>query len=100
VDEGKISKDLVPKVLEHLMKGDASGVQEAIKVIGIKPMSNSELQEIIQRVLEDTSLIRERGEGSFEALMGEIMKEVRGRIEGSKVSAILRKEIDAKIGRV
>ena len=100
VDEGKISKDLVPKVLELLMKGDASGVQEAIKVIGIKPMSNSELQEIIQRVLEDTSLIRERGEGSFEALMGEIMKEVRGRIEGSKVSAILRKEIDAKIGRV
>ncbi|MCZ6613515.1 MAG: Glu-tRNA(Gln) amidotransferase subunit GatE, partial [Thaumarchaeota archaeon] len=100
LDEGKISKDLVPKVLELLMKGDAAGVREAIKVIGIKPMSDSELQEIIQRVLEGTSLIRERGEGSFEALMGEIMKEVRGRIEGSKVSAMLRKEIDSKIGRV
>ena len=100
LDEGKISKDLVPKVLELLMKGDATGVREAIKVIGIKPMSDSELQEIIQRVLEGTSLIRERGEGSFEALMGEIMKEVRGRIEGSKVSAMLRKEIDSKIGRV
>ncbi len=99
VDEGKISKDLVPKVLELLMKGGVTGVQQAINVIGIKPMSDIELQEIIKKILKGTSLIRDKGEGSFEALMGEVMKEVRGRIEGSKVSATLRKEIKSRIER-
>ncbi|MCH8022744.1 MAG: hypothetical protein IH932_03265 [Thaumarchaeota archaeon] len=99
VDEGKISKDLVPKVLELLMKGGITGVQQAIKVIGVKPMGDNELQEIILRVVEGTNLILEKGEGSFEALMGEVMKEVRGRIEGAKVSATLRKEIKSKLER-
>ncbi|MFQ6010860.1 MAG: Glu-tRNA(Gln) amidotransferase subunit GatE [Nitrososphaerales archaeon] len=96
IDEGKISKDLVPNVLEVLMKGEIGDVQKAIEAMGIKPLSDGDLQQIIRRILEGTSLIQERGEDSFAPLMGEVMKEVRGRVEGAKVSEMLRKEIKSK----
>jgi len=52
------------------------------------------LEETIDRVLEENiTTIKERGENSFKLLMGQVMKEVRGRFEGKEISELLKRKI-------
>ena len=62
-------------------------------------MDENEIHKIIDSVLKDkknSQLIQERKEKAIPALMGEIMKKVRGRASGKIINAILIKKINKK----
>lgn len=101
ISDGKVAKEAAIDVLRILGRGEAPHVDAALMRLGLKVLSESELRELIDKIVEDSSgLIMERGNSAFSALMGEVMKQVRGKIDGELVSRILREKVEAKLKAV
>lgn len=59
--------------------------------------SREELQDLVHGIVNDrVEFIRTRGKAALGPVMGVIMKEVRGRIDGKVVSEVL----DEELGRI
>ena len=81
----------IPDVLESVCK-DKISVSKAIAKSGLKALDKEQLRKIIRKIFEKyPELVKEK---RFSPLMGEIMKEVRGKIGGDVVSKVLKEELD------
>ncbi len=93
VNDGKIAKESVERILEIIMSKKCS-VNEAIKELGIVSISKDEVNAIIDNIIRDNiSIIRAKGKESFSILMGKAMQELRGKVDGKYVSMILKEKI-------
>jgi Glu-tRNA(Gln) amidotransferase subunit E-like FAD-binding protein len=91
VKNKKISKEAIPDVLETVCKKSVS-VGEAISKSGLKALDEEQLRKIIRKIFDKYPvLVKEK---RFSPLMGEVMKEVRGKIGGDIVSKVLKEELD------
>jgi len=69
-------------------------VVEAVDALGLSILSQSELEKIIDSLIEENrGLLVERGVKAFGLLMGLVMKRVRGRVKGGLVSEIVKKRL-------
>jgi glutamyl-tRNA(Gln) amidotransferase subunit E len=94
VDEGKISKEGVPAILEKILRGEARNPKEAAEQLGLTPVSEEEVKRrVVELVERNRQLIMSRGQGAFSALMGELMRDLRGRVDGKKLSLLLQEEV-------
>jgi Glu-tRNA(Gln) amidotransferase subunit E-like FAD-binding protein len=90
VKEQKISKEAIPNILEIVCK-DRISVKEALEKSGLKALNENELRRIIKKIFEKhPNLVKEK---KISALMGEVMKETRGKIDGKTVSKTLNEEL-------
>ena len=94
-------------VLEMIANGEIAkeGAEEALKVLCTNPQATKDvllkeigkgedLDEFIERLVNEKSdLIAERGEGAFKPLMGLVMKEFRGKVDGKVVAEKLKAAI-------
>ncbi len=95
---GLFSKEGVPAVLALLAEG-VPDVPAAAARAGLSGFGPSELSAIVDRVVKaNLALLRERGPEAFSPLMGDVMREVRGRRDGQEVAAALRRAIAREIG--
>lgn len=95
VESGALAKEAIPDVLREVAAG--AGVEEAAERIA-PPISSAELVSIIRAILADREeFIRERGMGALGPLMGVVMQEVRGRVDGRQISDILKKELASMV---
>jgi len=95
-EAGAFAKEGIPTVLAELAKG-AGSVDAAVERAGLSAFSASELDALVDRVVaQNESLVRERGDAAFSPLMGDVMREVRGRRDGQEVAASLRRAIAAR----
>jgi glutamyl-tRNA(Gln) amidotransferase subunit E len=91
VGEGTVVKEGLPGILRALAGGAA--VNEAVLSVG-PTFSVTDLEEIVERVVQERAdFIRERGEAALGPVMGVVMKEVRGRIDGQIVADLLKRSI-------
>ncbi|HJJ90811.1 MAG TPA: Glu-tRNA(Gln) amidotransferase subunit GatE [Methanocorpusculum sp.] len=91
VEAGNAAKEAVPEILSACAHGMT--LTEAIATIA-PAFSHEELQEIIHTIVgERVDFIRTRGKAALGPLMGVVMKEVRGRIDGKVVSDVLEREL-------
>jgi len=85
-----ISKEAIPNVLEIACKEKIS-ISDAIGKSGLKALSEEQLRAIIRKIFAKyPQLVKEK---KVSALMGEVMKETRGKIDGKTVSKILNEEL-------
>ncbi len=90
VKNKKISKEAISQILE-LIAGEKLSFNEAVKKAGIEALSENELRKTIKKIFEKyPHLVKEK---KVSALMGEVMKDVRGRIDGKTVAKILNEEL-------
>lgn len=95
IDEGKISKEALPQVLEVFLKGEVMNIKDAIEKLGIVKISDDDLSKIVEKIVQESKeLIKVKGERSFSILMGKVMSIVRGRVDGAKVGDLLKKRIE------
>lgn len=95
VDLEVTAKESVPDILAWLTKHEEATSEQAIEALGLKAISTSELETIIDRVLkENTALIRERGMNAQASLMGIVMKEVRGKADAKLVNDLIKKKLE------
>jgi glutamyl-tRNA(Gln) amidotransferase subunit E len=94
ISAGELTKEALPELIVWLSSHENKGVQEAIRSLGLKAVSEDELKGLVEKVIEDNrSLIQERGENSLGSLMGIIMKKLRGRVDAALVSKVLKEKL-------
>lgn len=94
VAEGEIAKEGVPSVLAYLAEHPDTTAEDAASELGLGAMGEDQVRQIIASVVEDRlDFVREREMGALGPLMGVVMQEVRGKVDGEEASQILREEI-------
>jgi glutamyl-tRNA(Gln) amidotransferase subunit E len=77
-----------------LCKNEDKTIQEAVEALGLQSISHDNLEKLIGKIVEDNKdLVKKRGEGSFGALMGLAMNDLRGKADAAIVSKILKEKI-------
>jgi len=75
-----------------------SRASETIAFLGVTQLSRQELESIVDEMLRASQeLIASRGEAAEKALMGDVMKRVRGRADGKLVSQVLHERLEAQV---
>jgi glutamyl-tRNA(Gln) amidotransferase subunit E len=101
LDEGDIAKESIPVILETMLMKDLDDVKQAIQILGLEQISETEVNEIIDKIITDNmALIKEKGRDSLGTLMGRSMSLLRGRVDGKKVSSILKSKLEQGLSRV
>lgn len=92
----KFAKEAIPEILTKLAKDPTKSLTDLVSDFG-GGMSQEELDQLIIKVLKASrDLVEERGMSAFSPLMGLVMKEARGKIDGMIVSETLRKHLKEK----
>ncbi|MCP4761469.1 MAG: Glu-tRNA(Gln) amidotransferase subunit GatE [archaeon] len=97
-DEGKFTKEAFEDVLIYVCKHPKVTIAETVKKMDITSMSQEDLDEIVYKVIPKfEKLIEERGLGAMGPIMGAVMKEARGKIDGKLVNQAVKKEIEKRM---
>jgi len=94
----EISKEAIEEML--IMKADNShlSIEEIKQKLKIEKMNVNELKKVIEMVINDNiEIIKSKKIRSMGPLMGEVMKEVRGKIDGAIVSEELKTAIQKRL---
>ncbi|HLQ07344.1 MAG TPA: Glu-tRNA(Gln) amidotransferase subunit GatE [Nitrososphaerales archaeon] len=99
VGSGRTAKEAVPDILKAAGSRGLS-VSEAINALGVQLAGESQVRGVVDSVLQKhRHVIEEKGDASFSLLMGEVMKELRGKADGAVVSKILRERLTELTGK-
>jgi len=92
---GEVTKEAIPDIFIWLSHHEGKSVQEAISNIGLKMLTEEELESIINSAIEhNKNLIDERGPNAFGALIGIVMKETRGKADAALVAELLKRKLE------
>jgi glutamyl-tRNA(Gln) amidotransferase subunit E len=92
VEEGRVAKEAIPDILAATASGTPAGQAIAALESTVTP---GELSRIIRRILgERKEFVREKQMTALGPLMGVVMQEVRGKVDGKVVSEALRVELE------
>jgi glutamyl-tRNA(Gln) amidotransferase subunit E len=94
LNQGKITKESIEIIFEQIMSGKTQSVEEAIQKTSMISLSEDELEEICDTIINDNSaIIDAQGLRAIGPLMGSVMKSTRGKASGEKVNLLLQKMI-------
>jgi glutamyl-tRNA(Gln) amidotransferase subunit E len=100
VDEGIMTKEAVAELLKWQSKNPRSDPKLGVNQLGLRMISERELEQIIDRHIEkNKKLVEERGSGAFSSLMGSVMSEVRGSIEPGLVAEKIKKKLTRPLNK-
>ncbi|TFF88612.1 MAG: hypothetical protein EU549_02690, partial [Promethearchaeota archaeon] len=101
LDNKKIAKEALDNILPLMAKKPEMKLDEILKDLDIKKISKDSVYTMIDEIIEkNKDFIVENGKRSFNALMGDVMKEIRGKMDGKTVSKILRDKINKFLEKV
>jgi len=91
IEAGNAAKEAVLDILTACSKG--MSISDAVSRVA-PAFSREELQALVHGIVSDRAeFIRSRGKAALGPVMGVVMKEVRGRIDGKVVSEVLNDEL-------
>jgi glutamyl-tRNA(Gln) amidotransferase subunit E len=92
VEKGQAAKEAIPELFRSIAAGNS--IEESLKKLAPQ-VSREELEAIVRKILADRSdFIAQKGRAALGPLMGVVMTEVRGSVDGKLVSEVLKTEID------
>jgi len=99
-EAGQFAKEGLPQVLGALKgQGEKIDVPRAISTAGFTGLSKEELDRLAETLVDrNADLVRRRGAAAFSPLMGDLMREVRGRRDGQEIAEALRKALRERTG--
>jgi len=96
LEKNQYSKEAIPKILEEWFKKPDLALDKVVEKLGIKSIDTGDLESVIDKIIENNKkMIEERGDRALQPLMGEVMKEVRGKADGKTIMELLRKKLSA-----
>jgi glutamyl-tRNA(Gln) amidotransferase subunit E len=96
VGSEKTAKEAIPEIVTWLSKHEDAEPSDAVKALGLATISKEELESIIDGFIEkNETLIKEKGDKAFGALMGAVMKEFRGKVNAEIVNITLKEKLQA-----
>ncbi|TDA29496.1 MAG: Glu-tRNA(Gln) amidotransferase GatDE subunit E [Archaeoglobi archaeon] len=97
IKDGDIAKEGAETALRALIENPTANKDELKKKIG----SRSDVDNFIQKLVDEKiGLIAEKGENAFKPLMGIVMGEFRGKVDGKIIAEKLREAIARKLKEI
>lgn len=97
----KIAKESIEIIFENIMARKAKTTEEAMKNTAIEAVNESDLEKIIEEIVEkNQNIIKNQKERAVGPLMGIAMKELRGKVSGEMVNNLLLKNIKKKLASI
>ncbi|MFI5448798.1 MAG: Glu-tRNA(Gln) amidotransferase subunit GatE [Candidatus Bathyarchaeia archaeon] len=91
VNDGEVAKETMPELLKWQAKNPQGTMTEAIKSLGLRMLSKTELDSIIERhISKNKKLVEEKGTAAFASIMGSVMAEVRGMTDPKLVTELVK----------
>jgi glutamyl-tRNA(Gln) amidotransferase subunit E len=95
VASGQVAREAVSEIVAWLAQHEGSTVVEAVDSSGLKMLSKEELDKTVENVIQThRRLIEERGLDAYGALIGLVMKEVRGRANAALVTELVKQRLE------
>jgi glutamyl-tRNA(Gln) amidotransferase subunit E len=95
VGSGELAKEAIPDVFSWLSENEEKSVPDAIEALGLKMLTQEELERLIDRLISENKQSVDRlGKKAFGMLMGIVMKEVRGKADPELVSKLLKEQLN------
>jgi glutamyl-tRNA(Gln) amidotransferase subunit E len=92
VEKGQAAKEAIPDLFKSVITG--SSIQDAIAKLA-PAVSREDLEGIVKKIIADRAdFVMQKGKAALGPLMGVVMEEVRGSVDGKVVSELLKREID------
>lgn len=100
LSQNRIAKEGIPALLRAMAEDPDADPETAARNAGLMSLGESEVERIVHEIVSaKVDLVRERGERAIGPLMGLAMEQLRGRADGAAVSALIKKEISAILGK-
>lgn len=100
ISNQEIAKEATQDLLASLAKEPELSTSEAISKLGFSTFDPEEVEKFIKKtVRERGDFIKEKGPTALGPLMGIVMKEYRGMVDGKILSQMLKKELDSFINQ-
>jgi glutamyl-tRNA(Gln) amidotransferase subunit E len=97
VETGNAAREVIPDLIRSIASG--CSVDKAIAKLA-PSVSREDLEIIVRKIIDARSdFVLQKGNAALGPLMGVVMAEVRGSVDGKMVSETLRKEIAAKLAK-
>ncbi|MFO7966994.1 MAG: Glu-tRNA(Gln) amidotransferase subunit GatE [Archaeoglobaceae archaeon] len=91
VEEGNIAKEGVEETLRMLCQNPSASKEDIVESVG----KTEDLDSFVENLVEEKKdFIQEKGEHAFKPLMGIVMKEFRGKVDGKEIAEKLKKAIE------
>jgi glutamyl-tRNA(Gln) amidotransferase subunit E len=92
--DGAFAKEAIPDLLAWMVRNESYDVLKAIERVGVGSVGTEDLEALCDRIVKEREeFIKERGEASLGPLMGIVMKEFRGKVDGKVISEVLSGKI-------
>jgi glutamyl-tRNA(Gln) amidotransferase subunit E len=92
--DGKFAKEAIPDIITWLASNPNQSVDDSVQALNLGGISQEELVIIIDKIVEENqSMIKERQRRAIGPLMGLVMKQVRGKVDGKVVNQLLEEAI-------
>jgi glutamyl-tRNA(Gln) amidotransferase subunit E len=90
-------KEVLKNIISLIIKNPGISYEELKNVVAETRISEDEVRRIVRiKIGENLEVVKARGEKAFQFIMGKVMAELRGRIDGKTVASIVKEEL-AKI---
>lgn len=94
VHNGKITKEIQLELLTEKSKNPGTPLTELLEKISGGSAEKGEVEKIIKDIIQkNEKLVKEQGMRAVGPLMGDAMKQLKGKASGNEISALLSKEI-------
>jgi len=86
--DGKIGKEAISMLIENVKPGE--DLEKLIDRMKMRRISREELEKIVERKMRENGI---KDESGYKLLMGLVMAEVRGRVDGAVVNDVVKKKL-------
>jgi glutamyl-tRNA(Gln) amidotransferase subunit E len=95
---GGAAKEVIPALLIEIAQHPEMDVEDIAKNMGLGKKRIEDIERFVENIIDQRiDFVKERGLGAVGPLMGEVMKEFRGSVDGKILSALLKKKIEAHL---
>jgi len=94
VHKGKITKEIQLELLIEKSQNPATSLTQLLEKIGGGSAEKGEIEKIVKEIIQkNEKLVKEQGMRAIGPLMGDAMKQLKGKVSGNEISKLLSKEI-------
>ena len=98
VNSGGVAKEALPTLLRALSDQPGMTARDAAASLDLESIDDESVERIVEDIItQRMDFVKERGMGAVGPLMGEVMKELRGNVDGKTLSSLLKKKIEGHL---
>ncbi|MEN2975167.1 MAG: Glu-tRNA(Gln) amidotransferase subunit GatE [Candidatus Caldarchaeales archaeon] len=99
VSRGMIAKEAAGDILRWISENPGKGVFEAVEALRLRTVSLSEVEKKVEELIELNKEVVHKNPGkAVSIIMGELMREYRGKIDGAKLHSIVYSRVYGQTG--